>query len=161
MTLLFKATAINTVLWLCCSLWYSMYLALLPHPISPPPFPLVPPIPYSLIQLVHPLPTSVCLSACHPRVMHLSQPLGALLTPQHSVFAQSFGSRIRGWIVNYSRSPCAPQPPALSAPPPTCCWLISMAMGQEFVFSHASAANKLPATLHHNRTTLLFILAAS
>ncbi|TNN72654.1 hypothetical protein EYF80_017103 [Liparis tanakae] len=46
--------------------------------------------------LVHPLPSSVCLSACHPGVMPLSQPLGALLTPQHSVFAQSFGSRIRG-----------------------------------------------------------------
>lgn len=89
----------------------------LPHPIRPPPSPLVPPIPYSLFQLVYPLPTSVCLSACHPRVMPLSQPLGALLTPQHSVFAQSFGSRIQGWIVNYSRSACAPQPPALYALP--------------------------------------------
>lgn len=78
---------------------------------------LVPSILYSVFQLVHPPPTSVCLSARHPRVMLLSQPLGALLTPQHSVFAQSFGSRIQGWIVNYSRSACAPQPPALSALP--------------------------------------------
>lgn len=46
--------------------------------------------------------------------MPLSQPLGALLTLQHSMFAQSFGSRIRGRIVNYSRSFCAPQP----TPPP-------------------------------------------
>lgn len=83
----------------------SLYLA---------PSPVVPPSPSSPFQLVHPLPTSVRLSACHPRVMPLSQLLGALLTLQHSMFAQSFGSRIRGWIVNYSRSFCAPQP----TPPP-------------------------------------------
>lgn len=55
---------------------------------SPPPSssPMVPTIPCSFFQLVNPLPTSVCLSACHPRVMPLSQPLGALLTlclPNH------------------------------------------------------------------------------
>lgn len=45
------------------------------------------------------------------------QPLGAFSTQKQSMFAQSFGSRIRGWIVNYSRSACAPQsPPHL---PPT------------------------------------------
>lgn len=47
-TPLYKATAINTVMWLCCSLWYSMYLAPLPHPFTPPslhtgaPYPLLP-----------------------------------------------------------------------------------------------------------------------
>lgn len=46
--------------------------------------------------------------------MPLSQSLGALLPPQHSMFAQSFGSRIRGWIVNYSRSTIAPK----RLPPP-------------------------------------------
>lgn len=73
-----------------------------------------------------------------------SQPLAALLTPQNSVFAQSFGSRIQGWIVNYSRSACAQQPQALSAPPLTRCWLISIAIGLEFVFSHVFAASNPP-----------------
>lgn len=79
---------------------------------SDPPPPIVPTIPCSFIQLFRPLPTSLCLSACHPGVMPLSQSLGAFLTQKQFMFAQSFGSRIRGWIVNYSRSACAPQPTA-------------------------------------------------
>lgn len=87
--------------------------------------------------LVYPLPTNVCLSVCHSKAMSLSQPLWALLPLKHSVFAQSFGIRIRGWIVNYSRSaraPCSPLSPLCS--PSTCCWLISMETSSMAILYH-------------------------
>lgn len=47
-----------------------------PHPQHPPPYPAMPSAPaLPLFQLVRPRPTSVRLSACHPGVMPLSQPL--------------------------------------------------------------------------------------
>lgn len=65
------------------------------HPIATPSLPSATPLSLApLFQLVHSVATSVRLSACHPRVMPLSQPLGALLTQKQPVFAQSFGSRI-------------------------------------------------------------------
>lgn len=88
-----KATAITTLLW------YSVYLVPLLHPDQAPSLShWCTPIPNSLFWRVHPVPTSVCVpvSVSPQGEAPLSQPLGALLTPQHSVFAQSFGSRIRG-----------------------------------------------------------------
>lgn len=147
-TLPHKATGTNTVSWLCFDPAVLSVLSHFPHIQSTPCSPKECPPSLTLAFNWSTLYQLVCACQCvTPGWCPSLRPLGPFWLCSTLCLPNHLGAGYGNELLTTAGQPVPHNPrPALCPPPPlpTCCWLISMAMRQEFVFSHVFAASQLP-----------------